>query len=42
MPAGKKNLDFEKGVTGLCGEHVHNPEKRKKDYVGMRVWGVEV
>ncbi len=38
-PARKKKLDFEKGVRGIWGEHVHNPEKRKKDYLGIRVGG---
>ena len=38
-PARKKKLDFEKGVRGIWGEHVHNPEKRKNDYLGIRVGG---
>ena len=35
----KKNVDFENGVRGIWGKHVHNPEKRKKDYFGIRVGG---
>ena len=39
MPARRKNLDFEMGVRGIWGEHVHNPEKKKKNYSGIRVGG---
>ena len=35
----KKKTRFPKWVRGIWDEHVHNPEKRKKDYFGIRVGG---
>ena len=35
----KKNVNFEKGVGGIWGEHMHNPEQRKKEHLQIRVGG---
>ena len=35
----KKNADFEKWVGGILGEHVPNPEKRKRYHFAIRVGG---